>query len=290
VFSVFQSWDFSSMQAWKLFKEKMTEISENKTFQGVPLLFRGQQGRATRNVSVHSDEISSLGLLQIVCPMFAKFLADYVKELEKYFVPWPEWLRLTEVIFIFDNDTDDSFIDRLHFRLSNLDDLMKLPFRPEPLSQEEKTILREQYRTLFIAADEIFRQNENEKRVNNLIWYKICTTPSLYTPIKAIIHFALCFLVRDQNECSVESLIGDIQNVDSSDRPRISHETVTMQEFIKQNGPHPLMSEDLRRKALDSLFPSGWHFLSAERIGKFHSSTVSNHLQKAKEGNNFCFE
>ena len=46
---------------------------------------------------------------------------------------------------------------------------------------------------------------------------------------------ALCFLVRDQNKCAVESLIGEITTADSSIRSRISHETVTKQEFDHKN-------------------------------------------------------
>ena len=111
----------------------------------------------------------------------------------------------------------------------------------------------------------------------------------MFSPIKEIIHFALCFLSRDQNECSVESLIGDIQTIDSKTRPRLSHETATMQEFVRQNGPNPLLSKDLRRKALDRMWPKGWHFLVAERIGRFQSATVLSQLERAKEKDNFCF-
>ena len=105
---------------------------------------------------------------------------------------------------------------------------------------------------------------------------------------------ALCFLVRDQNECAVESLIGELTSVDSSSRPRISHETVTKQEFVHRNGPHPLLSKDIRKAALDKLFPksqfpNGWHFLSSEKIGKFLSTTVSRHKTEAEKANNFCF-
>ena len=130
---------------------------------------------------------------------------------------------------------------------------MKEPFHPEPLTAKEKNILVHRYRTLFIAADKVFQKHPDSRRINNLIWYKVCTNSNIYSPIKEIIQFAFSFLMRDQNECSVESLIGDIQYIDSSDRSRLSHETATMQEFIKQNGPHPL-SEDLRRKSLDHLF------------------------------------
>ena len=88
----------------------------------------------------------------------------------------------------------------------------------------------------------------------------MCTSSTCFESTKDIIHFALSFLVRDQNECSVESLIGDIQEVDSSNRPRLLHETATMQEFVEKNGPSPLFSWDLRKRTLNQMFPNGWHF------------------------------
>ena len=105
---------------------------------------------------------------------------------------------------------------------------------------------------------------------------------------------ALHFLVLDQNECSVESLIGHITEVDSSSRPRVSHETVTKQEFVRRNGPHPLLSKEIRKAVLDKIFPisqfpNGWHFFSADRIGRFHSQTILRHISEAKASNNFCF-
>ena len=123
---------------------------------------------------------------------------------------------------------------------------MKEPFHPEPLTAKEKNILVHRYRTLYIAADEVFQKHPDSRRINNLIWYKVCTNSNIYSTIKEIIQFAFSFLVHDQNKCFVESLIGDIQHIDSSDRSRLNREIATLQEIIKQNGPHPLLSEDLR--------------------------------------------
>ena len=107
-------------------------------------------------------------------------------------------------------------------------------------------------------------------------------------PVKQIIHFALSFLARDQNECSVESMIGDIQAIDNSSRPRLSHECATMQEFIRKNGPKPLASWELRKRVLNEMWPMGWHFLSADRVGKFQSTVVSSLVSEAKSSD-FCF-
>ena len=182
--------------------------------------------------------------------------------------------------------------------MSQLDCLFEEPFRLDPLRDYEKIVLKRQYGNLAMAAFNIYndltKATTNQIHINSKIWYKICTTPVIYQTNKEIIHMALCFLVRDQNECAVESLIGEISSVDSSSRPRILHETVTKVEFVHRNGPHPLLSKEIRKAALDMLFPkiqfpNGWHFLTCERIGKFHSVTVKRHETEAKNSNDFCF-
>ena len=95
--------------------------------------------------------------------------------------------------------------------------------------------------------------------------------------------------MRDKNECSVESLIGDIQEIDSSKRPRLSHETATMQEFVRKNGPSPLFSWELRKRTLNQMFPNGWHFLVADRVGRFQSCAVSTVIADSKASDDFCF-
>ena len=280
--------------AWKFFKEQVAIITSTLTFKGVPLLFPGEQGRRTRSVS--QEVTASTNFISDLYLSFSKFLTDYINQLEGYFFPWPTWLSLSENLFLFDNDLNHSTQTRLDFRLSQLDCLFDQLFRQEPMTNDEKFVLKRQYENLTMAAFNIYNECslENQKHLNSKVWYKICTTPVIFQTNKEMIHMALCFLVRDQNECAVESLIGEITTVDSSSRPRILHETVTKQAFVHRNGPHPLLSEEVRKAALDklfpkSLFPNGWHFLSAERIGKFHSTTVSRHENEAKNTNNFCF-
>ena len=131
--------------------------------------------------------------------------------------------------------------------------------QPEPIASEQKQVLRAQYTTLFINVEDLLKK-DGQSHKNSNIWYKICTSSTCFECTKDILHFALSFLVRDQNECSVESLIGDIQEVDSSNRPRLLHETATMQEFVQKNGPSPLFSWDLRKRTLNQMFPNGWRF------------------------------
>ena len=51
------------------------------------------------------------------------------------------------------------------------------------------------------------------KHINSAVWYKICTEPRYYTGIEEVIDYAFRFLLRDSNECTVESAIGDIDYV-----------------------------------------------------------------------------
>ena len=68
------------------------------------------------------------------------------------------------------------------------------------------------------------------------------------------------------------------------------HDTVTKQQFLIKNGPDPLLSKDLRVKALDRMWPDGqWHFLVGERIERFKSETVSTLITNAKKKNKFVF-
>ena len=121
-------------------------------------------------------------------------------------------------------------------RKSSLDKLMDRPMQPEPIASEQKQVLRAQYTTLFINVEDLLKK-DGQSHKNSNIWYKICTSSTCFECTKDIIHFALSFLVRDQNECSVELLIGDIQEVDSSNRPCLLHETATMQEFVRKKWP-----------------------------------------------------
>ncbi len=66
------------------------------------------------------------------------------------------------------------------------------------------------------------------------------------------IHFALSILLRDQNKCSVESLIGNIQEVDCSNRPSLLHKTATMQEFDRKKWSISFVSMGLEEKEPES--------------------------------------
>ena len=61
-----------------------------------------------------------------------------------------------------------------------------------------------------------------------------------------------------------------------------------MQEFIRKNGPKPLTSWKLQKRALDHMWSKEWHFLVADRIGRFQFATVNTLISEAK-ADDFCF-
>ena len=169
--------------------------------------------------------------------------------------------------------------------LSALDDLFNCP-HPKNLTDEDKKKLKGQYKLLVDRVDPMLE----EKLSDYELWYKICTDSKIYDSIQEFIGYSIHFLIQDQNECSVESVIGDIQKIDSRFRPRLKHETVEKQEFLTKNGPDPLLSKNLRFKALDRMWPEGWHFLVSEMLGRTQSATVTTLLKHAKKENKFAFD
>ena len=105
--------------------------------------------------------------------------------------------------------------------------------------------------------------------MNNLIWYQICLDESHFGNLKDIISLAFQFLIRDRNECSVESLIDDVGFVKGDRRTRLTYENAFQQMFIRRNGPHPLLSKILRMKALQAMDPQP-KFIKKNRLFYCH--------------------
>ena len=79
--------------------------------------------------------------------------------------------------------------------------------------------------------------------------------------------------------------------MDNSSRPRLLHDTAVKQEFVKRNGPAPLLSKEVRRQALKLMFKNkGLHFVTAENIGRFQSRTVHRLVKEAEEKDDYCFD
>lgn len=111
--------------------------------------------------------------------------------------------------------------------------------------------------------------------------------------LQIIKNYALRFLIRDQNECIVESLIGDVAYVKSEKRKSLSYEKMHEQMFLRKNGPHPMLSKDFREKVLNALFVdtqgclSAWRFLLSKHFKNAHSKTYMTYLTKAQAHSSF---
>lgn len=225
------------------------------------------------------------------------FLGHLVIKLSEYFLPWPVWLCHAERSLLFtatpNNDEPEEFNERLAVRVQGFKDLVENTTLLHDLQEDEIPVLVEQYTTLCIIGLEMDEAISNAdrfhslKHINNKIWYDIGTTEVHYADLKRVIEYCLKVLVRDYNECTVESVIGDIAFVKGgkeSRRSRIGYKTHQRQQFVRENGPDPLLSYDVRIEALNRQFQNQrvWNFLKSIRLGNIPSSTFSTLLQLAK--------
>ena len=159
---------------------------------------------------------------------------------------------------------------------------------------------RVQLYTLFLRGVEILRPILEEgkirslKHINCAVWYKICTETRYYTGIEEVIDYAFRFLLRDSNECTVESAIGDIDYVKvgkGTRRTRLTYENHHNQMFIRKNGPSPMVSESLRIQALQYVFQDqqSWNFIVSRNLASMPSQLLTKRLRKAKQKVDCCF-
>ena len=99
-----------------------------------------------------------------------------------------------------------------------LEVLMPLEHSHTPLSEDKKALIRAEYNTLFLRGVEILKailevKIKSLKHINSTVWYKILTEPRYFSDIEEVCQYAFRFLLRDSNECTVESTIGDIDYV-----------------------------------------------------------------------------
>lgn len=172
---------------------------------------------------------------------FANFVSHIVQQIEQYFV-WPEWLILCEELFMFSQCQDLPLANRLNNNLQSLDKLFGLPCTHIPHTDNEKKILEQQYKSLFFKmedmANALIQQHKGSKplsmnQLNMKIWYNVLLNKTELMEIK---QFAMRFLIRDANERSVESAIGDIEMINASRRSNLSYDHFHKQMFIRQNG------------------------------------------------------
>ena len=138
-----------------MFSGDVIECLSEMEFQEVPLVVncvKRRRSRSQGNQTFSADEI-----WQRAFKRFAEFIDSEVAQLEKYFLPFPEWLNLSEKVFLFtrnDNEPQD-FNERLDLRKENFDGLLELEHYHTPLSDSDKSLLRAQYTTLCILGFEL---------------------------------------------------------------------------------------------------------------------------------------
>ena len=90
--------------------------------------------------------------------------------------------------------------------------------------------------------------------------------------------FALKFLTRTFNECTVESQVSAISQIETSSRS-LSRENAHKLAFISKNGPHPLVAMDVVKEAPNLHFKGKpWHFALAK--SKYYVSKAVDSIFK----------
>ena len=182
----------------------------------------------------------------------------------------------------------------------NFDGLLELEHYHTPLSDSDKSLLRAQYTTLCILGFELVEpilqagKPKALKHINRDVLYQICTTEEHYSGLQEIIQYAFRFLLRDCNECTVESAIGDIDYVKGGKgtrRSTLTYANHQEQMLLRKNGPHTLFSADLRKEALDHYFQNKdqWNFIVSRHLASMPSAVFASKLRKAKDNDNCCF-
>ena len=81
--------------------------------------------------------------------LYAKLLNATLDALKRRFEPWPKWLIKCNVAFNFSDDFSNKE------RETAFGDLLDCPFRPTPLSSEEKDRLSAEFITMCLNASTI---------------------------------------------------------------------------------------------------------------------------------------
>lgn len=294
------TYEQKTWKAWDSFNEHIIRIVDSMEIQGVPLVMDSTERRISR--SQVSDEVNPADLRRRAFSRFAVYLDSELDQLDKYFLPFPEWLKLSQKVFLFTRDEAEepsAFSERIDHRMDAFDEILELPSSHTPLTDRQKVLLRAQFKSLTILGLEVVEEileagsPTSLKHINHDAWYKICTT-DLCNNLEEVIQFSFIFLLRDSNECTVESTISDINYVKggkASRRCALTYANHHDQMVVKINGPDPLESSTLRRKALNRLFADkdSWNFIISRRLATFQSTVCRNKKKKAVNNNTYCF-
>ena len=113
------------------------------------------------------------------------------------------------------------------------------------------------------------------------LWYNLLSKEEYFSNCLLVNEFALKFLTRTFNECTVESQVSAISQIETSSRP-LSHENAHKLAFISKNGPHPLVAMDVVEEALNLHFKGKpWHFALAK--SKYYVSKAVDSIFKEVE-------
>ena len=249
---IFQSPHRKPFQLWQDFNDCIDILLKHQTFFGFKVLL--PCCRVTRSGSVFDCDPSSYS--QLVKSCFVKY-SSYIEillfNLYCRFVPWPTWVVLCNSCFNFHYTVSDEE------RKLSFEKLLEEKSSAVPLKSDEKERLKAEYVTLQINASMIAKQPE--VKTPEAFWYELLTIEQYYKTCINVNEFALRFLTRTFNECSVELQVSTINSVDTSSR-RLKHEMAEMLTFISTNGPYPLASLNVIEDALNRHFKEKqWHFV-----------------------------
>ena len=141
--------------------------------------------------------------------------------------------------------------------------MLEQPSGPVPLTVQEKERITAEYVTLQYFSKDITRKLQQKKSnfYQEELWYELLTTEEYFINCMNINDFALTFLTRTFNECTVESQVSAISQIEMTLRPLL-HENAQKLAFINKNRPHPLVAMDIVEEALNFHFKGKpWHFV-----------------------------
>ena len=254
--------DNKPFNLWEDFGNHTSLLISEQKFCGFDVLLPAEKGRVTRSVTSSASEAGDYSLL--IKSYFSKY-AEYIDvllfHLHCRFIPWPQWLQSCNSCFNFLDPTPTevrrekfiSFLDEKH--------------SPVPLNEQEKERLKAEYATLLVHAEEL-----SDLKTVEAIWYKLLTEERYYENCKNVNEFALRFLTRTTNECTVESQVSAIESIEHSSR-RLKHLMAERLSFISTNGPHPFASLKVIEDSLNKYFNGKpWHFVLSN--SKYFTSKV----------------
>ena len=196
--------------------------------------------------------------------MYGKYLEHLLFFLHSRFLPWPSWVIESDFTFNFVKDITDNM------RMDNFKRLMDHEHGPVPLRNEERNRLEAEFQTLLVVVA-LLKSTTDFKTAKD-IWIKLLVTEEHYSRLKFLNKFALRFLTRTLNECTVEAQVSTIREIESSKR-HLKSTTGERLTFIVTNDPHPWQSLKVVKNALNMYFDNKpRHFVMT--TSKYYVSNV----------------